>query len=598
MALSDLTKQMQVQNAGSMNTGGALAMAVPMNPVEQLQDVLMQGFIQLNDSLNNIYGTLNISNMNLETIIGWNKLIHERLADMLKLDASQYDASRRDRMRAEDRARENGQTRGGAAGVSATNPWEDFKDSLNNAKSGIGAFVTGLLLGLKTLLLTAFAPAAILFATDLEDKFTAVFAPVWTVLKGVAATFQSMSAGLGSVGKSLTALATQANKIVGFFAGGFGAAFTKLSSWLQSFSNVANKFANKLAWIQAFISLFDFVQGFTKAFKETGSILSGIAGGAQQMAVEFLAAFSGGFLDLISGGIGMIMGALGFDDAEKFFKELDFTAVVKEGYNKLIEMLKGLGSAIVDAFIEFILPKSDAVKQLDADRKAQDEADAAAGVGAAGAARRQEVSNEYQVLTDQRDKAQEGSAGKAQLEERVKQFERENWKILGLNYLDPAKGGAGIPEQATVQEQAAAPKPAQAIPQTESGMGGDKLLKGLTPEQADDINRMPNKTQGDKNVRKKKADLYRRMNEDKMAALDATSKEQLAAQAERKDSVTSGSAFKISESSKQVEDGKAKSSAIVMAPQDNSNKSTNVTNISKSNNYSPPPRPEPSRAVY
>lgn len=594
MALENITKQMQVVNKGSMS-GGIQSLSIPMNPMEQLQDVLMQGFIKMNESMMSIVSAINDQSRRLDNI-------HDVLEKSLSLQQKGLDKDRKRELVAADRARESGRVGGAAGSVEMKNPWEEFKNSMGNARIGIGAFVTGLLLGLKTLLLTAFAPAAILFATDLEDKFTSLFAPVWSVLKGVAVTFQSMSAGLGSVGKSLTALATQANKIVGFFAGGFGAAFTKLSSWLQSFSNVANKFANKLAWIQAFISLFDFVQGFTNAFKETGSILSGIAGGAQQMAVEFLAAFSGGFLDLISGGIGMIMGALGFDDAEKFFKELDFTAVVKEGYNKLIEMLKGLGSAIVDAFIEFILPKSDAVKQLDADRKAQDEADAAAGVGAAGAARRQEVSNEYQVLTDQRDKAQEGSAGKAQLEERVKQFERENWKILGLNYLDPAKGGAGIPEQATVQEQAAASEPAtvteQAIPQTESGMGGDKLFRGLTPEQADDINRMPNKTQGDKKVRKDKADLYRKMNKDKMAALDATSKEQLAAQAERKDAVTSGTAFGISESSREVEQGKAKSSNMVIAPQDNSVRSSNVTNVSSSQNISPPPRPAPSRAVY
>jgi hypothetical protein len=140
------------------------------------------------------------------------------------------------------------------------------------------------------------------------------FAPIgeaWTTIKNFATPVQSAI-----------------SKVTGFFRG-IADFFTGVVSKVSVFSKVVGAFAKivgKLAYpITIIMGLFD---GITQAIE--GYNKGGIMGGIEGFVTGVLNSLIGGLLDLLKDGVSWILGALGFDQAEKFLDSFSFSDMIKD----------------------------------------------------------------------------------------------------------------------------------------------------------------------------------------------------------------------------------------------------------------------------
>jgi hypothetical protein len=172
------------------------------------------------------------------------------------------------------------------------------------------------------------------------------FAPIgeaWTTLKNFATPVQSA-----------------VSKVTGFFRG-IAEFFTGVVTKVSVFSKVVGAFATivgKLAYpITIIMGLFDGITGAIEGYKK-----GGIMGGIEGFVTGVLNSLIGGLLDLLKDGVSWILGALGFDKAEKFLDSFSFSDMIKDYIHALfhpIDTIKRILSNIGNLLAKIEIPGID-----------------------------------------------------------------------------------------------------------------------------------------------------------------------------------------------------------------------------------------------
>lgn len=220
-----------------------------------------------------------------------------------------------------------------------------------------------------------------------KNKFPKAFSFVEKAISGFATFFRNIISFVETVfGKIAEAFKFVKTLIVNFFkpigeglklikegsavvSGGVGKVFsmingvkeffTGIGKWLGGFSKVFSgffKIAGKLAYpITIIMGLFDGVTEAIKGYEE-----GGILGGIQGFLTGVLNSIIGSFLDLIKNVVSWVLGALGFEDAEKFLDSFSFSDMIKDFIDAIfhpIDTMKTLFAKIGEWFAKFEIPK-------------------------------------------------------------------------------------------------------------------------------------------------------------------------------------------------------------------------------------------------
>jgi hypothetical protein len=156
------------------------------------------------------------------------------------------------------------------------------------------------------------------FISDVVGKFVAPFKDAFSALSGDGVVMKII------------------NSIKDFF-GGMGAYFDKLSGVF----NMVKKLTTKIfVPIQIIMGVFDTVSGAIDGFKKEG-IMGAIQGGITGLINGVFMSF----FDLIKDGISWILGAIGFDDAEKFLDSFTFSDLFSSLMDKIFHPIRTLQEA-------------------------------------------------------------------------------------------------------------------------------------------------------------------------------------------------------------------------------------------------------------
>jgi hypothetical protein len=181
---------------------------------------------------------------------------------------------------------------------------------------------------------------------SLGIAITKFFAPIGEAL-GVIKTYSS------TVGNAVGKVSTGMSKFFGFFKS-IGEFFSNVIGKLGAFSSVfgaVTKIVSKLAFpITVIMGVYDALVGAIEGFS-SGSLVGGIAGfvkGAWNSIVS-------SFLDLIKDMVSWVLGAFGFDRAEKFLDSFTF----EDLFNDFWDMIFKPFMMIQDFFMNLEIPKFD-----------------------------------------------------------------------------------------------------------------------------------------------------------------------------------------------------------------------------------------------
>lgn len=172
------------------------------------------------------------------------------------------------------------------------------------------------------------------------------FAPIgeaWATIKSFATPVQSMI-----------------SKVVGFFRG-IGEFFTGVVTKFSVFGKVLGAFktiVGKIALpITIIMGLFDGITQAIDGFKK-----GGIMGGIEGFITGVLNSLVGSLLDLVKSGVSWILGALGFDKAEKFLDSFSFSDMIKDFIHAIfhpIDTVKNAFKSIMDMLSKIEIPGID-----------------------------------------------------------------------------------------------------------------------------------------------------------------------------------------------------------------------------------------------
>jgi hypothetical protein len=132
-------------------------------------------------------------------------------------------------------------------------------------------------------------------------------------------------------------------KIAKFFTGGgsgllddFGKLFSKIGMFFKigkSFGKALTKLLSKLALpLTIIIGIWDTVIGAIEGYKE-----GGIAGAFKGGITGLLNSVIGSLLDLVKDGVSWLLGALGFENAEKFLDSFSFSDLISKMVNAIVD---------------------------------------------------------------------------------------------------------------------------------------------------------------------------------------------------------------------------------------------------------------------
>jgi len=156
------------------------------------------------------------------------------------------------------------------------------------------------------------------FISDVVGKFVAPFKEAFSALSGDGVVMKII------------------NGIKEFF-GGIGQYFSKLSVVFD----VVKKLVSKIfVPIQIIMGIFDFVTGAIEGYEKDGP-LGAIQGGITGLINGVFMSF----FDLIKDGISWILGAIGFDDAEKFLDSFTFSDLFASLMDKIFHPIRTLQEA-------------------------------------------------------------------------------------------------------------------------------------------------------------------------------------------------------------------------------------------------------------
>lgn len=156
------------------------------------------------------------------------------------------------------------------------------------------------------------------FISDTVGKFIAPFKDAFSALSGDGVVMKIV-------------------KSIKDFFGGIGEYFGKFASVFGAVSKIVSKI---FVPIQIIMGIFDTVSGAIDGFKKEG-VLGAIQGGITGLINGVFMSF----FDLIKDGISWILGAIGFDDAEKFLDSFTFSDLFASLMDKIFHPIRTLQEA-------------------------------------------------------------------------------------------------------------------------------------------------------------------------------------------------------------------------------------------------------------
>jgi hypothetical protein len=160
---------------------------------------------------------------------------------------------------------------------------------------------------------------------DGMGKIAEVFSKV---VQGIKNFFAPIGEAWTTIKNFATPVQTAISKVTGFFRG-IAEFFTGVVTKVSVFGKVVGAFATivgKLAYpITIIMGLFDGINAAIEGYKK-----GGIMGGIEGFVTGVLNSLIGGLLDLLKDGVSWILGALGFDQAEKFLDSFSFSDMIKD----------------------------------------------------------------------------------------------------------------------------------------------------------------------------------------------------------------------------------------------------------------------------
>lgn len=184
---------------------------------------------------------------------------------------------------------------------------------------------------------------------------------VWTgFIDPIADAFRVISEISGPIGKAVSFIKDIGSKILTFFTNTAG----KLGAFAGVFKAVA-KIAEKIALpLTVIMAVWDTVKGFIEGFEKDG-LIGGIAGAIKGLFNSLI----GGLLDMVKGAVSWLLGALGFNNLEKFLDSFSFQDIfaglvdaifnpldtLKSVFTLWLDTWKKILTGVFDIFNQYII---------------------------------------------------------------------------------------------------------------------------------------------------------------------------------------------------------------------------------------------------
>lgn len=180
------------------------------------------------------------------------------------------------------------------------------------------------------------------------------------VVQGIKNFFAPIGEAFTTIKNFATPVSEGIGKVKGFFTS-ISEFFTGVGNKLSAFGKVFGAFktiVGKLAYpITVIMGIWDGIKGAMEGYKNNG-----VMGGIEGFISGVLKSVVGSLLDLVKSAVSWILGALGFDQAEKFLDSFSFSDMIKNFIHAIfhpIETIKSAFQSIMNMLSKIEIPGID-----------------------------------------------------------------------------------------------------------------------------------------------------------------------------------------------------------------------------------------------